>query len=359
MMSKPNVLAQHRQARGWSQAELAARSGVSRAEVSGIETGRLVPSVAVALGLAGALEATVESLFGSAPADSAAAPAWPGPVGDDRVWWAEVGGRVRAYPVEPTAAGAIPHDAAKGAPAAPRTAALALARRTLVLAGCDPLAGLLERELSARGVRVIPLLRSSTEALDLLRRGLVHAAGVHFTDAAGRSANDRAVRTAIGSEVRVIHQLRWETGIVLGRSRRERSATALLRANVRWVNREAGSAARQTFDALLAARRRPAGYGHVVRDHRAVAATVSSGWAEAGVCVRPAAAEMRLSFVPLHREAYELCIAGPTLDDPRIAALVSVLQSAAYRWLVADTPGCVARSAGEIRAVAGASRDLS
>jgi len=353
MMSKPHLLAQHRQARGWSQAELAARSGVSRAEVSGIETSRLVPSVAVALELAEALEATVESLFGSAPADRTVAPAWPGPAGDDRVWWAEAGGRVRAYPVEPTAAGTIPHDAVW--PVEARSArARTQADRTLVIAGCDPMAGLLERELWARGVRVIPLLRSSTEALDLLRRGLVHAAGVHFTDAAGRSANDRAVRTALGSDVRVIHQLRWETGIVLGRSRRERSAAALLRANVRWVNREAGSAARQTFDALLSSRRRPAGYAHVVRDHRAVAATVSSGWAEAGVCVRPAAAEARLPFLPLHREAYELCVAGPALGDSRIAALLAVLQSATYRRLVADTPGCGAADTGEMRALAGA-----
>ena len=57
---------------------------------------------------------------------------------------------------------------------------------TLVMAGCDPLVALLAQAIGARhDVRVLPLLRSSTEALALLKQGLVHVAGVHFTDASG------------------------------------------------------------------------------------------------------------------------------------------------------------------------------
>ena len=49
--------------RGWSQEELARLSGLSRAGVSAIETGRLIPSAAAALALAAALECRVEDLF--------------------------------------------------------------------------------------------------------------------------------------------------------------------------------------------------------------------------------------------------------------------------------------------------------
>jgi putative molybdopterin biosynthesis protein len=180
----------------------------------------------------------------------------------------------------------------------------------------------------------------------------VHVAGLHLTDLAGRTANDDVVRTTLGPGYRLIHQLRWDAGIAVLPQRRERTVRALLRAGVRWVNREEGSAARQSFDALLAARRRPAGYEHVVRDHRSVAATVSSGWAEAGVCVRPAAAEARLGFISLHQEAYELCVAEAHLDDPRIRALVTVLQSSPYRQGLADVPGCTSRETGDLRSVA-------
>jgi putative molybdopterin biosynthesis protein len=181
---------------------------------------------------------------------------------------------------------------------------------------------------------------------------VVHLAGLHLTDSAGRSSNEDVVRDRLGPGYRLIHQLRWDAGIAILPGRRERTARALLRADVRWVNREEGSAARASFDALLASRRRPAGYDRVVRDHRAVAATVASGWAEAGVCVRPAAAEARLGFIPLHQEAYELCVAEAQVDDPRVRALVAVLQSSTFRHWLADVPGCSSRETGDLRSVA-------
>lgn len=344
-------LANTRLARGWSQAALAERAQVSRAEISAIETGRLMPSVTVALRLAAALGSTVEALFG---AGDASAPAWawtPEPDRDGRVWCASIAGRTHLFPVEPTAAGVIPHDAwFDGREVRSRTGRAA-PERTLVLAGCDPTAGILARELARHDVRLLPLLRSSSAALDLLQRGVVHAAGLHFSTAAGTPANDITVRASAGTAWRLLHQLQWQSGVAIGSTRRERSTTALLRSNARWVNREEGSAARRTFDLMLGRRRRPAGYHRVVRDHRAVAVTISSGWAEAGVCVRPAAADARLAFIPMHQESYELCVSENMADDPRVRALVAVLQSKSYREQVADLPGCDAAHTGDVRAV--------
>ena len=84
----------------------------------------------------------------------------------------------------------------------------------------------------------------------------------------------------------------------------------------------------------------------------AVAAVVASGWADAGLCVKPAAAEAGLRFVSLHQEAYELCVAEKLLDDPRVSALVATLQSQAYRQQIGDMPGCVAHETGSVRRVA-------
>jgi molybdate-binding protein/transcriptional regulator with XRE-family HTH domain len=351
-MSKMTTLAQLRRDRGWSQGELARRSAVSRAEISGIETGRLVPSVAAALRIASVLGHSVETVFGAADRTPPVVWAWEPAADDGRLWQASANGRTVVYPVELTAAGVLPHDAwwdghlLHARPGATQD-------RTLVIAGCDPLVGLLVRELALHHrIRVLPLLRSSAQALELLGQGLVYAAGVHVTAAAGRSTNDDVVRARLGAGYRLLHQLRWESGIAVVEGRRERSVAALLGAKVRWVNREEGSAARQTFDTLLASQRRPAGYDHVVRDHRAVATTVASGWAEAGVCIRPTAAEARLSFIPVHQEAYELCVPDILMDDPRISALLAALRSTTYRQLLADVPGCDSAHTGEVRAVA-------
>lgn len=348
------ALAGHRAGRGWSQAQLAERAGISRAEVSGIETGRLSPSVTVALRLAAALGATVEALFGARREGADWSLAWASDRSERRLWRAQVGGRLLAYPVEATAIGLIPHDATLDE-SGHRLVEVSEqhAERTLVIAGCDPLAGLIVEEVAAQhGIRVLPLLRSSSEALAMLQQGLVHAAGIHLTTRTGESDNDRVVRDRLGARHTLIHQVSWDSGIALSPRRRERSVRAVLRAGLRWVNREEGSAARLTLDRLLARQARPAGYDRVVGDHRAVAATVSSGWAEAGLCVRPAAAEAKLSFVPVERQSYELCVADATLGDPRVGALIASLRSVRYRRWLADVPGCATGRTGEQRAVA-------
>jgi len=185
----------------------------------------------------------------------------------------------------------------------------------------------------------------------LLRQGLVHVAGVHLTTATGETANDQTVRSSLGAGHHLIHQMRWESGIAVVADRKVRSVRALLRSDARWVNREEGSAARQTFDRLLGDMRRPSGYHQVVRDHRAVAEAISNGWADAGICIRPAATEARVGFVSLQEEAYELCVTDASLDDPRLIALNATRRSKRYRQLVGEVPGCASAGTGEQRAV--------
>src|SRR5436190_15155020 len=96
---------------GWSQDDLARRAGLSRAGISAIETGRLIPSAAAALALAAALECRVEDLFRLRPPEPRE-PQWAWPPGRDRCryWAAEVGGLERLYPVSATPMGVVQHD---------------------------------------------------------------------------------------------------------------------------------------------------------------------------------------------------------------------------------------------------------
>jgi putative transcriptional regulator len=58
-----NRLKEARAARGWTQADLALAVRVSRKTINTIENQVFVPSTVLALGLARALETTVEQLF--------------------------------------------------------------------------------------------------------------------------------------------------------------------------------------------------------------------------------------------------------------------------------------------------------
>lgn len=66
-----NTLKVHRAMKNLTQAELADLAGITRVSVNAIEGGRMVPSVLLALKIAGALGVTVDELFRIAPTANA------------------------------------------------------------------------------------------------------------------------------------------------------------------------------------------------------------------------------------------------------------------------------------------------
>lgn len=64
-----NTLKVRRAIRDLTQADLAALAGVTRRSVNAIETGRMVPSVLLALRLARALGVSIETIFSLESAD--------------------------------------------------------------------------------------------------------------------------------------------------------------------------------------------------------------------------------------------------------------------------------------------------
>ena len=90
-----------RQARGFSQQQLAGMAGVSRQAVSALESGLSDPSLRVALALARVLGMTVEEVFGPGTPvpEMAARPLAPLAGGATRVRLAEIGGTLVALDV--------------------------------------------------------------------------------------------------------------------------------------------------------------------------------------------------------------------------------------------------------------------
>lgn len=333
--------------RGWSQAELAGRAGISRTAVSAIEAGRLVPSVAAALALAAAFGCTVEDLFGPA-AGRPAAPDWAWPPGRTpcRYWEAEVRGRVLRFPAEDTLAGVVAHD---GVFRDGTTIPGPEPATTLVVAGCDPAAGLLATEYArTTRFRLLALSRSGRDALSLLGRGLVHAAGIHFASDDDPEANRATVRAALGPGYRLLRVARWEEGLAVAPGARVSTVGGAVRGKLRWVGRAPGSAARRCLDDLRPGRPAPR---IVARDHRGVADAVRAGWADVGVCHRLAGEEAGLRFLPVRVEAFDLCYPAAAEGDPRIDALVRVVRSAGYRRLLGELPGYDPSPAGAVEAV--------
>jgi molybdate-binding protein/DNA-binding XRE family transcriptional regulator len=343
-----NPVQTRRLARQWSQAELAQRAGISRAAVSAIEGARLSPSVATALALAAVLECSVEELFARGGRSKVQGSAWAWtPRGESsRYWEAEIGPRRWLYPVEAMNLNPTPHDGVwKSADGVWReTGSPAMA--TLVIASCDPAAGLLAAEYArASGFRLLVFPRGGRTALELLRQKLVHVAGLHYSTEATPDRNAETVRTHIGREHQLLRVAKWESGIALAPHNHSRSTDSVARPSLRWAAREPGSAARECLDDLLG--QRPFA-GREVNGHAAVAEAVQAGWAEAGVCVRFSAAEAGLNFLPVRTEALDLCFPAAYQHDPRIQALLRLLRGRACRQLISELPGYHARETGEL-----------
>lgn len=341
-------VARRRTGRDWSQAELARRADVPRTTVSAIEGERLTPSVTAALALARALECSVEELFGGGatfPQSSGPEWAWKPRVEPCRFWEAEVGGRRWLYPAESLALNATAHDGVwRGGVEHEATADVA--EQTLVLACCDPAAGLLAAEYArASGFRLLVFPRGGGAALDLLKRGLVHVAGLHRSTGEHPNRNAETVRAELGGGYRLLRAVRWEEGVVLPTEDRTRSADAVLRQSHRWALREPGSAARECLNEWSGNRRLS---GRVVETHAAVAQAVRAGWANAGVCVKLAAEEAGLNFIPLRTETLDFCFTESLTRDPRGQALIRLLRSRANRRLISELPGYDARETGEL-----------
>lgn len=332
-----NRVREFRAACGLTQAELAARAGISRTAVTAIEGKSLVPSVAAALSLARALDTSVEMLFGGDVSDRP--PSWAcQPRAESGPFWeAEVNGRRWLYPAESSPMLTMLPDGVGSEPSPPQNERTSAARQTLVVACCDPAAGLLASEFAREtGQRMLVLHRSSRQAVELLKQGKVHLAGLHFSTDDEPEGNAIVVRDMLGNDFQLVRVARWREGIATSPAARVRSVRGALRSKLRWVGREPGSGARQCLDRLLGGRRAPR---HLAPHHRGVAEAVRSGWADAGVCVELTSAEAGLTFLPVQQEAYDLCIPNALFDEPRIQAFLNVVRSVNYRRLLAGLPG--------------------
>lgn len=335
-----NRIKQARLRRGWTQAQLAERAGISRTAVTAIEGERLVPSVAAALALAHALGSTVEELFGSAGSTSAAEVwAWPPTDESANCWRAEVSGRTVLYPASST-------PMLTPLPDSTPTDPTISPAQTLVMACCDPAAGLLATQFaSVTGLRLLVLPRSSRQAVEMLRDGLVHVAGLHLSTGDAPERNAQVAREILGQGFQMLRVARWQEGIAVASTSRLKSVRAVTRARLTWIGREPGSGARQCLDRLLEDRPGPR---RIARNHRGVTDAVQSGWADAGVCVQLASAEAGLVFLPVQQEAYDVCFPASLVDDRRIKAFLGVIRSCAYRRLLGALPGYDTAETGHV-----------
>lgn len=360
-----------------SQQELASAAGVARQTIGGIEAELYAPSAAVALRLAKALGCRVEELFWldedtselearrAKPTTHEAANGDEAATRSGRVLLGRIGNEWIAHELEGEAAfrtEMVPSDGVTLPPSRPVSSTNNEIRqraasdtvsvrllddveslvRTVLLAGCAPSLSLWARSAERwhPGLRVGWMLANSTNALEKLARGEVHAAGVHLSDPLTGTDNAPFVRRLCPNRDIVLVTLgAWEEGLIVapGNPKTLRQTSDLARPDVTLINREMGAGSRLLLDSLLTAEgiagETVAGYGRFVTNHLDVARTIASGQSDVGVSVASIAVAFGLDFVPLRTVRYDLAIVRDYMDSEPVQQLLETLQ---HRWVLSQ-----------------------
>lgn len=316
---------------GLTQAELAARAGVSRQLVAAVEAGQNTPAVDAALGLAHALATTVEDLFADTP--SQAVPVLGGRLIE--------GTLVRIGRVaDQLVAAPLPDHGTSGAGWAAPDAIWEPGGVTLfpgadpaglVVAGCDPALGVAEAMLAGLGSRSLLAISAPTgTALRALKHRRVHAAVVHGPADALPAPPVPVVRW---------HLARWQVGLGTAAPGTADSLEAILATRAPVVQRDPAAASQQAFQHAIARAGiteppdGPRAPGHI--DAARIAATIHA----TGVTTEAAATAFDLRFCPLEDHSVEIWLAQQWSDHPAATALVDILSSAAFTQRVAQFGG--------------------
>jgi len=203
----------------------------------------------------------------------------------------------------------------------------------------------------AKHVTLLNLPVGSLDGLVNLRQGLCQISGSHLLDESGEY-NTPFVRHLFPDRDIEIVTLAYRTqGLLLtaGNPKSIRKITDIARADVRFVNRNAGSGTRLWLDAELRRLKIPAenvnGYGTVVKTHTEAAALVASGKADVSLGLQAAAHQHGLDFIPLFEERYDLVL--PRENESTLSPLLDYLQTAAFRTELNTLTGYNSAHSGE------------
>jgi molybdate-binding protein/DNA-binding XRE family transcriptional regulator len=371
-------------ARGLSQGELAARAGITRQAVSAIEAGKYLPTTAVALHLATVLNCQVEDLFrlvasGETVIGEAVTGLRPESLAQNaRVKVVRVGERLIVRSVASlgdvlnyaiSADGLVvdwPHDVRAGEKRSRQVKVRLLRDRRLIeqeiaVAGCDPAVFLAGEYLRrhTNSAAVVGWTMGSGAALDALKRGEVHIAGIHIVDSKSGESNLPYVKQHLkGYDVNVVTFARWEEGLIVraGNPLGIRAIADLARRDVRMINREPRSGARLLLDQQLSAMGvapdQVKGYERVALSHLAVARLIFEGQADAGIGVRFAAHYYGLDFIPIQDARYDLVVPKAYLaSHPVLQTFFDTIVSRQFRSEVEAIGGYDTKQTGTLHSL--------
>ena len=218
--------------------------------------------------------------------------------------------------------------------------------------------------LSGRGIAFERRYVSSLEAPAALRDGACDLAAFHIPlGSQERPALRHYRRWMDPARHAIIDMATRRQGLMVapGNPLKIYEPAALLRTDVRFINRQRNSGTRFLLEGLMAEAGvdgdRINGFEQGEFTHAAVAAYVASGMADVGFGLETPARRFKLDFIPLANERYFLMCDEAAFEQQGVQEVLSILRSPAFRTAVDDLPGYDARHAGRVQRLSDAFGD--
>lgn len=198
----------------------------------------------------------------------------------------------------------------------------------------------------------------SLGGLMAVRRRQTHFAGSHLLDTETGGYNFFYIERYLkGIPVRVVQLAMRQQGLLMRRGNPKgiEKMEDLLRPDVSFINRQGGSGTRVLLDYCLKEKgidpEKIAGYEQEEFTHMAVAVSVLSGRADAGMAIFSSAKALNLDFIPVAEERYDLVIPESAWDDFKIRMTLDIIVSNSFRGMVASMGGYDVRNSGRVMGI--------
>ncbi len=183
-------------------------------------------------------------------------------------------------------------------------------------------------------VRLASTHVGSMGGLLAIKNGSCHMAGMHLFDPETKDYNFPFLQKHLpGEDITLINLAIRHQGLIVpkGNPKQIAGIEDVAERKLRFINRQRGAGTRILLDYHLEkATISPAditGYDKEEFTHMALAVNILTKTADCGLGIMAAAKALDLDFIPLAKERYDLAIPTVFLDDPKIQAMLDILQT--------------------------------
>ncbi len=171
-----------------------------------------------------------------------------------------------------------------------------------------------------------------------IKKGACHLAGSHLLDAEDGSYNVSYIKKYLSdTPVKLVHLVYRDQGFMVlpGNPKNIKGIEDLAREDIRFINRQGGSGTRILLDyRLKQIGTDPAnikGYETEEFTHMSVAVAVLSGAADVGLGIYASAKALKLDFIPVVTEQYDLVIPEVYFEAENIRIVLDTINSARFK----------------------------